>query len=63
WIPPRWIDPQQRPIMNHRIIISNWDPNQPLDVNLPLDFDEPDLSDPDPPDPPDPAPDSLDSSS
>ena len=42
WIPPRWIDPQQRPIMNHRIIINNWDPHQPLDLNLPLDLDEPD---------------------
>jgi hypothetical protein len=63
WIPPRWIDPQQRPIMNHRIIISNWDPNQPLDLNLPLDFDEPDEPDPDPPDPPDPSPDQPASSS
>jgi len=25
--------------MNHRIIIGNWDPNQPLDLNVP---DEPD---------------------
>jgi len=49
--------------MNHRIIISNWDPNQPLDLNLPLDFDEPDEPDPDPPDPPDPSPDQPASSS
>jgi hypothetical protein len=37
WIPPRWIDPQQRPILNHRILISNWD------VQDPLNFDPPDL--------------------
>ena len=47
WIPPRWIDPQQRPILNHRIMISNWD------VQDPLTFDPPDLlehtDEPDPP--------------
>ncbi|HYI57869.1 MAG TPA: DUF222 domain-containing protein, partial [Microlunatus sp.] len=58
WIPPKWIDPQQRPIMHHRIIINNWDPHQPLDLNVPLDF-----SGPDEPDPPDPPPDRLAGSS
>ncbi len=33
WIPPRWIDPQQRPILNHRITINNWHPQDPLDLN------------------------------
>ena len=55
WIPPKWIDPQQRPIMNHRITINNWDPHQPLDLNIP------DI--PDEPDPPDPPPDLLASTS
>jgi hypothetical protein len=50
WIPPKWIDPRQRPILNHRITIANWDPQDPLDFNVdPTDQDEP----PDPPDPPD----------
>jgi hypothetical protein len=42
WIPPRWIDPQQRPIMNHRITINNWDPHQPLDLTVPDEPEEPD---------------------
>ncbi len=33
WIPPRWMDPQQRPILNHRITINNWHPQDPLDLN------------------------------
>ncbi|HYI59843.1 MAG TPA: DUF222 domain-containing protein [Microlunatus sp.] len=54
WIPPKWIDPHQRPVMNHRISISNWDPHQPLDLEVPLEVGVPD--EPDPPDPPpDPA--------
>ncbi|MFT4166326.1 MAG: DUF222 domain-containing protein [Microlunatus sp.] len=31
WIPPKWIDPAQRPILNARITINNWDPQEPLD--------------------------------
>ena len=48
WVPPRWIDPQQRPILHHRIMISTWD------VQDPLTFDSPDrLEPPEEPDPPD----------
>ena len=36
WIPPRWIDPYQRPILNARITINQWDPQDPLV------FDQPD---------------------
>ena len=36
WIPPTWIDRQQRPMLNARITISNWDPQDPLDVNQSL---------------------------
>ena len=46
WVPPRWIDRQQRPILNHRITIGNWDPQDPLDFNQP--------DQPEPPDPPAP---------
>ena len=35
WIPPKWIDRQQRPILNARITINNWDPQDPLDFNQP----------------------------
>jgi hypothetical protein len=45
WIPPRWIDPRQRPILNARIPISNWDPQDPLDFTLGSDGTDP----PDPP--------------
>ena len=31
WIPPKWIDPAQRPILNARITINNWNPHEPLD--------------------------------
>ncbi len=48
WVPPRWIDRQQRQILNARITINNWDPQDPLD------FDQQPLGDPpDPPPPPD----------
>jgi hypothetical protein len=30
WIPPRWIDPHRRPILNARITINSWDPQDPL---------------------------------
>ncbi len=44
WIPPMWIDGQQRPILNARITINNWDPQDPLD------FVQPPVGDPsDPP--------------
>ena len=33
WIPPKWIDPAQRPILNARITINNWNPREPLDFN------------------------------
>lgn len=33
WIPPQWIDRHQRPILNPRITISNWNPQDPLDLN------------------------------
>ncbi len=46
WIPPKWVDRQQRPILNARITINNWKPGQPLDLEQPL-FDDP----PDPPPP------------
>ena len=42
WIPPKWIDRQQRPILNARITINNWDPQDPLTFDLPLDGDPPD---------------------
>ena len=32
WHPPKWIDRQQRPILNPRITISNWNPQDPLDL-------------------------------
>ena len=35
WIPPKWIDRQQRPILNARITINNWDPQDPLDLTQP----------------------------
>ena len=41
WIPPKWIDRQQRPILNARITINNWNPQDPLDFNQPLDGDPP----------------------
>ena len=50
WIPPKWIDPLQQPILNHRITInniSNWD------LQDTLDLDGADVPDP-PPDPPGP---------
>jgi hypothetical protein len=37
WIPPRWIDRQQRPMINHRITLANWDPQASLDLTGPLD--------------------------
>ena len=46
WIPPKWIDRHQRPILNARITITNWDP-QDL-----LDFDQPQVGDPPDPLPP-----------
>lgn len=49
WIPPRWIDPHQRPILHHRITLNTWNPYDPQD---PLDFN-PDTG-PEPPDPPEP---------
>ena len=42
WIPPKWIDQQQRPILNARITINNWDPQDPLDVNQPTVGNPPD---------------------
>ena len=42
WIPPKWIDPLQRPILNHRITITNWDPHEPLDLTPDTGADEPD---------------------
>ena len=33
WIPPKWVDRQQRPILHHRIKINNWRPQDPLDLN------------------------------
>lgn len=32
WIPPSWIDREQRPILHPRIKISNWHPQDPLDL-------------------------------
>jgi len=46
WIPPTWVDRQQRPILNARITINNWDPQDPLD------FAEPQVGDPPDPLPP-----------
>ncbi len=40
WIPPKWIDRHQRPILNARITINNWDAQDPLD------FDQPQIGDP-----------------
>ena len=40
WIPPKWIDRHQRPILNARITITNWDPQDPLN------FDQPPVGDP-----------------
>ena len=42
WIPPTWIDRHQRPILNARITINNWDPQDPLDFDQPLVGDPPD---------------------
>lgn len=45
WIPPTWIDPRQRPILNHRIVIRNWDVQDPLTFSLagqPAQPNEPD---------------------
>ena len=42
WIPPKWIDRQQRPILNARITINNWDPQDPLDFAQPQVGDPPD---------------------
>jgi HNH endonuclease len=44
WIPPRWIDPQQKPILHHRITITitNWNTQDPLDLQPPTPHDEPD---------------------
>jgi hypothetical protein len=47
WIPPRWIDPQQRPILNHRIVIRTWDVQDPLTFDCSDPVDQ--LEDPDPP--------------
>ena len=33
WIPPKWIDRQQRPILHPRITIDNWQPQDPLDLS------------------------------
>ena len=33
WIPPQWIDRQRRPILNPRITVSNWRPQDPLDLD------------------------------
>ncbi len=47
WISPRWIDPQRRPILNHRIMISTWEVHDPLTFD-PLDqLDQ--AEEPDPP--------------
>jgi len=32
WIPPKWIDHHQTPRLNHRIAISNWHPQDQLDL-------------------------------
>ena len=32
WHPPKWIDRQQRPILNPRITVSNWNPHDSLDL-------------------------------
>ncbi|HET8970719.1 MAG TPA: DUF222 domain-containing protein [Candidatus Nanopelagicales bacterium] len=32
WIPPKWMDREQRPILNHRIKIARWNPRDPLDL-------------------------------
>ena len=41
WIPPKWIDRHQRPILNARITINNWDPQDPLNFDQPLIGDPP----------------------
>ena len=33
WIPPKWIDRQRRPILNPRITVGNWKPQDPLDLD------------------------------
>ena len=33
WIPPQWIDRQRRPILNPRITVGNWKPQDPLDLD------------------------------
>jgi hypothetical protein len=33
WHPPKWIDRRQRPILNPRITIDNWNPQDPLDLD------------------------------
>ena len=33
WIPPKWIDRQRRPILNPRITVGNWNPQDPLDLD------------------------------
>lgn len=43
WIPPRWIDPEQRPILNARITINRWNGQDPLV------FDDQCIPPPDPP--------------
>ena len=40
--PPKWIDRHQRPILNARITINNWDPQDPLDLTQPQVGDPPD---------------------
>ena len=32
WIPPTWIDPQQQPLLHHRITINHWNVQDPLDL-------------------------------
>ena len=46
WIPPKWIDRHQRPILNARITITNWDPQDPLDFDQPWVNDPPEPSRP-----------------
>jgi hypothetical protein len=33
WIPPKWIDREQHPILNPRITVGNWQPQDPLDLS------------------------------
>ena len=46
WIPPTWIDRQRRPILNARITLNNWDPQDRLDAHPPLFGDAPDAPSP-----------------